>query len=103
MGEQQPDLLSTLDLASVKTVLTDEFPWLALHRLDILRGGPIQFHTPRGGTTEWWLTPAHVVVNDEYRFRFPTNRQGLASLERAAWAVHQLHGNTALAVPGLDL
>lgn len=103
MGEPQPDLLSTVDLASVKTVLADEFPWLPLDSLNISPGGPIQFHTPRGGTTEWWTTPAHVVANDEYRFRFPTNRQGLASLERAAWAAHQLHGHTTLAVPGIDL
>jgi len=103
VAEQEPDLLATLDLASVRTVLADEFPWLPLDNLNILAGGPIQFHTPRGGTTEWWTTPAHVVANGEYRFRFPTNPQGLASLERAAWAVHQLHGHTTLAVPGMDL
>jgi len=33
MGEQEPTLLSSLDLASVRTVLADEFPWLPLHSL----------------------------------------------------------------------
>ncbi|HEY4844072.1 MAG TPA: aminoglycoside phosphotransferase family protein [Candidatus Dormibacteraeota bacterium] len=103
MAEAHPDLLSSVDVATVKRILADEFPWLPLDRLDLVPGGPIQFHTPRGGTTEWWTTPARVVVNGEYIFRFPTNEQGRASLERAAWVVRHLRGRTSLAVPGLDL
>src|ERR1700674_4279895 len=98
MAEPRPELLSSFDLASVRAILTDEFPWLPLDTISPVAGGPIQFHTPQGGATEWWTTPAHVVVNGDYRFRFPTNPQGLASLERAAWVTQRLHGRTTLTI-----
>lgn len=103
MAEPRAELLSSFDLASIRAILTDEFPWLPLDSISLVPGYPIQFHTPQGGTTEWWATPAHVVVNGEYRFRFPTNPQGLASLERAAWVTQRLHGLTTLTIPVINL
>jgi aminoglycoside phosphotransferase (APT) family kinase protein len=103
MSRQEPSYLLSVDLVSVKTVLADEFPWLPSERIDIVPGGPIRFHTPRGGTTEWWTTPAHVVVDGKYLFRFPSNRQGLESLERAAWVARRLRGRTTLTTPVTDL
>jgi aminoglycoside phosphotransferase (APT) family kinase protein len=103
MAEPAPDLLSSFDLASVRVSLADEFPWLTLDTISLVPGGPIQFHTPQGGMTEWWTTPARVEVNGEYIFRFPMNRQGLESLERATWVVQRLQGRTTLAIPAINL
>jgi len=100
MGEQEPTLLSSLDLASVRTVLADEFPWLPLHSLKHPPGRPHPVPHSRRRNNRMVDHPGARGGQRRVPISLSTNRQGRTSLERAAWALPPITGTHDPGDPG---